>query len=489
MDDLEARQALVNELAQCSLDPAWFLDRWGRIYDSESKQWIDFRLWPAQREALALIHKEQLVTILKARQLGLTWLCLGYALWQMLFHPVAKVLVFSRREEDAIYLLGDERLRGMYRQLPSWLAKSMRGGSATSAARSWGLENESTAHCFPINAGDSYTATFALCDEFDLLGSTDTAKEQQRLLQGVQPTIDAGGKLVLLSRSNKQQSESTFKKLYLSAKADVGPWKKIFLPWYIRPGRDAAWYERQKADSLAKTGFLDGLYESYPATDAEALAPAAADKRIPADWLLGCFQERKPLARKELPKGTPAIPGLEVYVLPEVFHEYVIGGDPAQGNPSSDFSALTILDLNTGEEVAALVERIQPMVFAEYVEQLGQWYNRASALIEINNHGHLVVAYLQEHSSLTLLCGLNGKPGWLTNMQSKAQMYNSVCDALSEGTTPIHSFTTYAQLCSIEGRSLEAPDGLFDDRAIAYALACQARIQDSAWYVPGCLTS
>ncbi|MEK7874032.1 MAG: CoA transferase, partial [Chloroflexota bacterium] len=49
-------------------------------------------------------------TCLKARQLGMTWLCLAYGLWQMMFKPIAKPLVFSRTEDDAMYLLGVERL-------------------------------------------------------------------------------------------------------------------------------------------------------------------------------------------------------------------------------------------------------------------------------------------------------------------------------------------------------------------------------------------
>ena len=40
----------------------------------------------------SMFQNERLVVVLKARQLGLTWLAVAYALWSMMFHPIATVL-------------------------------------------------------------------------------------------------------------------------------------------------------------------------------------------------------------------------------------------------------------------------------------------------------------------------------------------------------------------------------------------------------------
>src|SRR5262249_59712321 len=127
-------------------------------------------------------------------------------------------------------------------------------------------------------------------------------------------------------------------------------WLPVFLPWQARPDRDAAWYESQRHDVLARTGAVDDLAEQYPATDAEALAPRTLDKRIPAVWLQQCFVEQSPLV--PLPPEAPAIPGLNVFVEPEPAHKYVIGADPAEGNPTSDDSPLCVLDTDTGAQAA-----------------------------------------------------------------------------------------------------------------------------------------
>ena len=59
------------------------------------------------------------LVVLKARQLGISWLSLAYALWLMLFRAPSTVLLFSLREAEAKELLW--RLRGMYDRLPPWM--------------------------------------------------------------------------------------------------------------------------------------------------------------------------------------------------------------------------------------------------------------------------------------------------------------------------------------------------------------------------------
>jgi hypothetical protein len=278
--------------------------------------------------------------------------------------------------------------------------------------------------------------------------------------------------MVLLSRADKGRPQSPFKKVYTAARQGRTAWAPVFLPWHARPDRDAAWYEAQRADVLHRTGALDELHEQYPATDAEARAPRALDKRIAPEWLHQCYQEQEPYA--ELPAGAPSVPGLAVYALPQPGRTYVIGADPAEGNPTSDDSALTVLDEDTGEEAASLAGKFQPSVFGAHIDLLGRWYNNAAVLVERNNHGHAVLLWLREHSALWLLPGHDGQPAWHTNGKGKALLYDRAADAFRECRTVLHGFAAFAQLASIEGSSLRAPPGEPDDLATAYALALVA---------------
>jgi hypothetical protein len=417
-------------------------------------------LWPAQRSTLQTIKVERLTVILKARQLGLTWLVLAYALWLMLFHPAATVLLFSKRDDEATDLLGF-RLRGMYERLPEWLRCR---GVLASAAHEWELSNGSRALAFPTTGGRSYTATLAIIDEADFVPDLDA------LLNAVKPTIDAGGQMILLSTVDKRRPESTFKRYYIEAREEHTKWRSVFLPWSTAPWRTPEWYAETRTEKLATTGSEDDLWQEYPATDTEALAAKTLDKRFAPGWLERCYAPSSAIQRHD----GPAIPGLEIYRLPEAGHQYLIGADPAEGNPTSDDSALTVLDRDTAGEVAALAGKYEPAVFSSYLTQIGMWYKRAGTLVERNNHGHAVLLELRNLGKAQILNGQDGKPGWLTVQRSKALAYDNAAETLRKGAAVIRSFRTMTQLGAIDGATLAAPEGQHDDRAMSFVLALQA---------------
>lgn len=455
---ISSAEQIQAEVLRCRHSPIYFASQYCQIYDATEGDWIPFSLWTAQARTLKSLQTEKLIVILKARQLGMTWLVLAYALWLMLFHPAATVLLFSRRDDEAIHLL-DDRLKGMYKRLPEWLkCRSI----VTDNEHEWGLSNGSVGRAFPTTAGDSYTASLAIVDEADLVSDLG------RLMRSVKPTIDNGGQMILLSRADKYRPESEFKRMYQAAKARRSSWHAIFLPWHVHPARDDLWYEQQRNDSLVNTGSLDDVHEQYPATDVEALSPRTLDKRIPAAWLLNCYTETG------VQSEGPAINGLAVYRAREPGGLYVIGADPAEGNPTSDDSAATVLDKHTGEEVASLAGKFEPSTFAAHLDALGTYYNRAAVMVERNNHGHAVLLWLKEHSRLYLLRGHDKKIGWNSSTLGKTLLYTTTADSFRSAEVHLHNFTTYNQLSSVEGSSLRAPEGQHDDRADSFALAVVA---------------
>lgn len=485
-DELTSERA--EELGACYKSYVYFVSNYCKIYDSVQSAWIPFRLWRSQHRVLHDIHNNKLTVILKARQLGISWLVLGYALWESIFRPIAATSIFSRREPEAIYLMGGERLRGMYNALPIW----MRSGheSTVDAAKEWILANGSAFRAFPTSAGDSYVSTLAIIDEADL------APDLNQLMRAVKPTIDNGGRMILLSRSNKSEPESEFKQIYKMAKAGENSWFPVFLPWHAHPGRTKEWYEEQKRDIVSRTGSVDDLFEQYPETDAQALSHKTLDKRIPPIWLERCcepfFFTSKPVS---------GIPTLMIYHKAVPGKRYVIGADPAEGNPGSDDSALTVLEVETGEEVATFAGKFEPAIFAGYIAQISSMYNYAPAMIERNNHGHSVIQWMEEHGRRTrLLLGHDAEThkkdkasrkrrkgkyaGWMTSTLGKTILYTTAVEFFrknanmdGEPTKVLHTLATYTQLGEIEAATLKAPTGRHDDRATSYALAVVGREQ------------
>lgn len=492
----ECRQAAERE--RCRNEPWYFLNEYCRVYDATLRDWLAFKLWDCQREVLAVLTSDnpadRQVILLKARQLGMTWLCIGWLLHLALFFTYSTVLLFSRRDDEAMELL--RRITGMHDRLPPWLMDS--GSPARPSAHKWQLNNGSRVMAFPTGTGDSYTATAALLDEADLMPDLNAQ------LQSVKPTTDAGGKLVLLSRSNKKEPESPFKRIFRESLRTDGQtgWRHIFLPWQARPDRTKEWREEIVRESLARIGSLDEVYEQYPETPEQALAANVLDKRLPADWLEVCFDEVAPLSLTgndliHLESAAPGLPALRVFALPKIGRRYVLGADPAEGNPTSDDSAASVLDAESGEQVAALAGKFQPSVFASMIASVATWYNKAGLMVERNNHGHAVLLWLRDNTTLRILNGPDNAQGWLSNSKGKAMMYDTVAERLrasqadkSDATAIvadasrqsrvgvnrrgclIHDRGTFTQLASIEGATLRAPEGQNDDKADAFALAC-----------------
>jgi hypothetical protein len=176
----------------------------------------------------------------------------------------------------------------------------------------------------------------------------------------------------------------------------------------------------------------------------------------------------------------PALPELRVFKRPVVGTKYVMGADPAEGNPGSNESAATVMDKNTGGQVALLAGRIEPSTFAFYIAQLSAYYFNAEVMVERNNHGHSVLLWLKDNYSKRIAQnGLDGRPGWLDSSLGKNMLYAECSDhfrtCAKAGTKVLHCLSTYTQLASIEGGSLRAPGSMLDDQADSFALANLAR--------------
>lgn len=468
--ELELRRRRAEKRAVFASDPAAFIDRHVTIFNATNERWEPFHLWPAQADVLATMQTERRIVTLKARQLGLTWLALGALLHAMVF-STATIGIFSRREEDSADLLYN-RLREMYERLPAWARVGKPQIANTTHLK---LPNGSSARAFATNGGRQYTFSHLLVDEADF------QDDLPGLLNAVEPTIDAGGALWLISSVDKSKPMSRFKAIYRAAAEGLNAYAPIFLPWNARPERTPEWYAAQRADTLANTGSLDDLHQEYPATPEQALAPRSLDKRIPHDWLQACYAKLPPIH----PPAAPALPSLVIWKAPQPGRRYIVGADPAEGNPTSDESGLCVLDRITGEQCAELAGRFDPTVLAGYAYHLARYYNHAAIMPERNNHGHAFIAWFAANGQgILILFGPDNKPGWNSNSLGKSLMYDRAADtfrdAARDGLILLHGQETYLQLASIEGRTLLAPEGMRDDRADSWTLANAGRLQPQA---------
>lgn len=208
------------------------------------------------------------ILILKARQLGISWLVCGYVLWLCLFRRGRSVLMFSRGLLEANELV--RRVRVMYQRLPDWLRATLpRLVVDNTQVLAWSNGSRVQSLAATENAGRSFTASLVVMDEFAFL------EWPQRLYTATKPTIDAGGQLVCLSTANGAQG--LFYDLWQRAEKQQGEFVPVFLPWHVRPDRDVAWYRRVQADAVDPLLFQ----QEYPATADEAFVSTNRSPFLP----------------------------------------------------------------------------------------------------------------------------------------------------------------------------------------------------------------
>lgn len=245
-------QALDEELKYCREHLQYYVDNYVHIEDKDSAEIIvPFRMWDAQKEALQSIHEHRLNIILKARQLGITWLALSYASFTLLF-PGRTVVAMSRTENEAKELV--RRLDVIIGNAPELFREYTKSSLSLSVKHSNGLE--SVFQAFPAAAGAarSFTANLIILDEWAFQAFA------REIWASAYPTINrpTGGKVIGLSTIKRG---TLYEDIW---RGDFG-FNKIFIPWSADPRRTPEWYEKTKA------ALGDETLAEYPATPEEAL--------------------------------------------------------------------------------------------------------------------------------------------------------------------------------------------------------------------------
>lgn len=256
------------EYEHCRQDIVYYVRNYCVYEDKDADELIQkFNMWQAQEEALLSIHEHRRNIILKARQLGITWLVISYASWVLLLRSGRTVIGLSRTEEEAKELV--RRLAVEFGNMPSLIREKKN-------AKGWkGITFEATAMTLTVYHEDGLASVFKAFPSSpdsvrsftaDLLIFDEWAFQQwaEQIWISAVPAINRpnGGKFIGLSTNIRG---SLFEQKF--TEKDNG-FNKIFIPWNADPNRDEAWYENTR---LQMGG---DITQEYPATIEEALSVA-----------------------------------------------------------------------------------------------------------------------------------------------------------------------------------------------------------------------
>jgi len=394
----ERLELLRAQRAAATTHPADWL-RYTRAVDPKTGDEFRFTFdegWEWQRAELETYMREQVVLRLKARQLGVSWLGIGYCTWKCLTLPGTRTLAVSINETEAVKLIN--RAWDLWENSPEHLrfdAKVLKPDRGRPNQRiEWEFEDGRVSSLIAMpstpRAGHGETASVVFLDEF---GRHQWAAESYKAML---PTVADGGQMLIVSTANGYGN--LFYELWTeAADRDISA---IFLGADKHPGRSQEWFA-QTGKRLSKAD----MSEQYPMNAAEAFmgtagcwfdvdALARYAKRIRQPLYRGRFLPSEEGASATFLKQENG--WLWVYDLPDKKRSYTLYADVATGR-GTDATAAVVLDLETMNIAAELHGKIDADLAAEQIHFLGRWYGTARIAIEMGGgYGESIVIALRD---------------------------------------------------------------------------------------------
>lgn len=408
-----------------------------------------------------ILHR--LIIVLKARQIGVSWLLAAYALWIALYSEGAKVLLLSKGQGEATELL--DKVKFIHDHLPERMRQEI-GAESKSVLEFPNLQSKIEALPSTENAGRGPTASVVIQDEADFHQHLDVN------YAAIKPTVDAGGQLIQASTSNKLKVTSLFKQLWRGS--PTNGFITLFYGWRVRPGRDDHWFDLTKAAVPVTEKMSPDLFmeQEYPATAEEALAPSKAHAYFDTDRLKEMLNECKEPIEVRL-GGV-----VRIWQRPVVAGKYLAGGDLAWGETGA-YSCLSICTFRTGVKVAEIHGRFHEDEMAQMSVDLLREYNNAFTGVERNGEGRLVVEKMVALGYGKYMYWHDHKkdkpeiPGWQTDGPSRPVLLGEYAEAIRLGSFSTPALEDISEMSSfIRGEDLKPGPaiGAYGDRVMANAI-------------------
>ena len=456
---MQLTEEQVREYVKCAKDPIYFIENYVKIITLD-KGFVQISLYPFQRQAVKDINDNRRVIVKAGRQVGKTTMVVGYILWYILFNEDKFVAILANKAPTAREILN--RIKIAYEALPLWLQQGV---------RTWNkgdIELENNCRVMATSTASSairgYSISLLYLDEFAFVPS-NIADE---FFTSVYPTISSGTQSKILI-SSTPNGMNHYYRMWTEAAEGQNGFKHIEANWRQVPGRDQAWADDQRR-ILGEEKFLQEMECEFMGSAGTLLSAAA----------LKSLAFVKPLHTSEN--------GIKIYNQPQEGHNYIIVADTSRGK-GLDYSACVVIDCAIPYRVVATYKdnNISPLVYPSILKKMGDYYNQAYALVEINDNGQQVVDSLFEDyeyenilstvdikSKIALTWGYGNKSnrGIRTTKSVKRLGCSIVKNLIEQQKLIIEDFDIIAELSTFiaKGTSFEADDGSHDDLVMCLVL-------------------
>lgn len=451
------------EYIKCMRDVVYFTRKYVKIISIDDGL-IPFDLYGYQEELLAMYQKNRFVISMQCRQSGKTQTTAAYLLHFATFNPSKTIAILANKASQAREILS--RVQLSYEGLPFFLKQ----GVLTYNKGSTKFANLSEIFCGASSSSSIRGRSISLLyiDECAFL------RGDMEFYESTYPTISSGKESRIIVTSTPNGARGLFYKLWSESVDGINMFKHMCVPWDKVPGRDQAWKREQIANTSAEQFNQEhglvfrGSQNSLLSSDTLAALPIMRPESVYGDLVVF----------KEPVKG----------------RSYFITVDTSRG-VGGDYSAFCVFDIS--EVPYKLVaryknNRISPMMYPQIIKTVGDKYNDAYVLVEINDIGEQVANILYydfEYENL-LMCfndkssqkiGFvkDAKVGVRTTVAVKSIGCSNVKTMVETGKLELNDEETINEFGTFvpKGRSYEADSGAHDDLVMCCVLFAWASVQ------------
>ena len=458
--NVEWTEETLQEYVKCKDDPLHFVENYVKIIHVDQGL-VPFEMYPYQREMIHKFNDNRFVICKMPRQTGKSTTIIAFLLHYLLFNESVNIAMLANKGATARELLS--RLQLAYEHLPIWLQQGVVIWYKGNIEVENGSKVVAAATSSSAVRGSSFNIIFL--DEFAHVPQNIA----ESFFTSVYPTISSGESTKVLIVSTPL-GLNMFYKMWIEAEEGRSDYVPIEVHWSEIPGRDGIWKE-ETIRNTSEVQFTQEFECEFVGSTYTLIAPSKLRTMV--------FKSPVHSANN-----------LDVYEQPKKNRTYALVADTAQGK-GVDYSAFSVFDVSEMPYKQVAVYRdnqISPMLYPNVIYNVGNKYNNAHVLVEVNDIGSQVADTLHydleyENIMIITMRGRAGQQiggGFAKNIQlglrTSKQIKRIGCaalkDLIEQDQLIVPDFNTIKELTTfaLQNNTYQAEEGSHDDIAMTLVI-------------------
>jgi hypothetical protein len=488
-----------------------------KIQPKEGGGRIPLRLSPVQRAYCAARTARDI--ILKPRQVHMTTCEAARDLWWFLTKRGARVVVVVQSLSDGAPLKDVAYKFRVFFDSLRHLGIALTFG--TDSTTEWSIpDRDATLRIMQAGASEASASKKGRAGTVNRLHISEAAffEHADETFNALMESVPMTGSEVVIE-STAHGAHGFFYEQWQKARHGDSVYRPHFFPWWLHPDYRLAlgsgeqfeprsdleislakkgisaerlnWYRAKLLEKGGDAARMGQEFPSDPETcflvsgrgffDGARLAAQLRDVRPPIESI----NYRAAGARDNI-VADRVVPAVRIWHRAERGKEYVIALDTSEGSGGDAGAGICVERGGAGRHMATIWGQFKPWELARVAVWLANTHYKGAVIApERNNHGHACLRALDaEQHYRQIFVDLDGKPGWLTGVASRATALDAFEQAHRQGVFDTHDEFLLAEMRTFvigpTGKA-EAAKGKYDDLVMAAAIGrdviCRARVR------------